>query len=46
MTETEVERMREILDAIVLGLPSNGLGENESSDFKFFVQKLKETHFF
>jgi len=45
MTEEEVDNLRKILEAIVLGQPSS-LNENESADFKFFAQKLKETGFF
>lgn len=45
MTDEEVKNLRKILEAIVIGQPST-LDENESADFRFFAQKLKETGFF
>jgi hypothetical protein len=45
MTLEETNQMRSVLQAIILGLPSD-LSENETADFRFFVQKLQETNFF
>ncbi|KAI1720675.1 low-density lipoprotein receptor domain class A domain-containing protein [Ditylenchus destructor] len=45
LTPEEIQRMADVLEAIMSGLSSE-LSPDEASDFRFFVQKLQETGFF
>jgi len=46
LSQSEADKMVNVMLAIVNGGDSGELSSNEAADFAFFVQKLHETGFF